>query len=493
MKHSSILYIALALLPSSAIAQNEVEGARVNSYSIVHDGSMLSVDLDMDLSSLTASRNRAVLLTPRLVNGADSIELPSVAVYGRRRYFHYMRNGQSMLASSNGDDYMRHGKPDRKVYHLLYPYEEWMNGSTLRLSRELYGCCNTLLDGQEAEIGKYRAFEPELIYLLPSPDKSPRYIEGTAYIDFPVNKTAIYPEYHSNAAELARIRAAIDSVRADADITITGVWLKGYASPESPYAHNTELAMGRTEALKTFIQNLYALGDSVISVDYEPENWQGLREYVENSSLEHKEGILALIDSDLSPDAKEAKIKTSYPEEYQYMLANCYPHLRKTDYRVSYVVRPFTDVEEIRRVFTEEPSKLSLNELYTLAQELEPGSEEFTNVFETAARMYPSSAEANLNAANAAIRRGDMETARHYLPRAGESAEADYTRGVAAVTEGDYERAIPLLESAMEKGISKAGYCLDYISTAGSHRSVGEQEREKCSEYEHKTTRKEKK
>ncbi len=457
--------MALALLPTAAAAQTVVEGVGVNSCAIGRTGDLLSVDLDLDLSGLRARRNRAVMVTPRLVNGADSIEMPSVAVYGRRRYFHYLRYGEeNMLAAPDGEDYRVSKRPDGKTYHATYPYEDWMNGATLWLHRELYGCCGTVLDRQAAPIGGYRMFEPALVYMRPSPDKDPRYLEGKAYIDFPVDRTEIYPDYHSNAAELARIQATIDSVRNDADITVTGVWLKGYASPEGSYKHNVELAKGRTEALKDHIQRLYAFGEGVISTDYEPENWQGLREYVEGSGLEHRTEILSMIDSDTEPDAKEARIRKAYPSEYKFLLENCYPYLRETDYRVSYTVRKFTDVEEIRRVFASEPSKLSLNELYLLAQEYEPGTEEFTEVFGTAARMYPESAEASLNAANAAIRHGDLETARKYLAKAGESGEADYARGVVAAMEEDYAAARPLFESARAKGISEADYCLDYIS-----------------------------
>lgn len=87
-----------------------------------------------------------------------------------------------------------------------------------------------------------------------------------------MNQTVIYPDYRHNTAELGKIQSSIDSVQGDMDITITSVWLKGYASPESPYAHNKELAIGRTAALKKFIQQLYQFEDEVITTDYEPED-----------------------------------------------------------------------------------------------------------------------------------------------------------------------------------------------------------------------------
>lgn len=245
----------------------------------------------------------------------------------------------------------------------------------------------------------------------------------------------IYPDYRRNTVELGKIQATIDSVRNDRDVTIMSVWLKGFASPESPYKHNTELAIGRTAALKKHIGQLYHFADSIIRTDYEPEDWEGLRRYVEQSNINHRKEILSLIDSDMEPDAKEAKIKRTYPKEYRFMLQHFYPALRHTDYRIDYNIRTFSDVEEIKRIMAEQPQKLSQNEFYLVAGKYEPGTDEFTDVFETAVRMFPNDEVANLNAANAAIRRDDFATARRYLDKAGDSAEAVYARGALAVRE----------------------------------------------------------
>ena len=249
-------------------------------------------------------------------------------------------------------------------------------------------------------------------------------------------------------------------MRNDKDITITSVWLKGFASPESPYKHNTDLAIGRTAALKKHIGQLYHFADNIIQTDYEPEDWAGLRRYVEQSNIDHRTEILVMIDSDMEPDAKEAKIKRTYPEEYRFMLQNFYPALRHTDYRIDYNIRTFSEADEIRRIMAEQPQKLSLNEFYLVAGKYEPGTDEFTEVFNTAVRMFPNDEIANLNAANAAIRRDDFGTARRYLDKAGDSAEAVYARGALAVREGYIDTARRYLSKAKEMGLEKAALTL---------------------------------
>ena len=331
-----------------------------------------------------------------------------------------------------------------------------MDGATLKFHRSDWGCCQEILVEYEGLLGRHReAFFPELVFVQPKAEvMKSRSLSGSAYIDFPVDQTVIYPDYRRNAVELGKIRATIDSVRNDKDVTITQVWLKGFASPESPYRHNTELAIGRTAALKKHIGQLYHFADNIIQTDYEPEDWAGLRRYVEQSNIDHRTEILAMIDSDMEPDAKEAKIKRTYPQEYRFMLQNFYPALRHTDYRIDYNIRTFSEADEIRRIMAEQPQKLSLNEFYLVAGKYEPGTDEFTDVFETAVRMFPNDEIANLNAANAAIRRDDFATARRYLDKAGDSAEAIYARGALAVREGDIATARKYLTKAKEKAAS---------------------------------------
>lgn len=436
---------------------------------VERNGGYMAVNATFDLSAVKVKSDQAVLVTPRLVNGGDSIVLPPVGVYGRTRYYQIMRSGSSGTITNNRELSFRAPKlPDSVAYSKVVPYAAWMNGAKLVAALTVYGCCSADT-GPEVALAGYAetpAWFPELVYVQPKGNaEKRRELRREAYIDFPVDKTDIYPDYRNNPQELAKIQASIDSVRLDSDITITSVWIKGYASPESPYAHNAYLARGRTAAIREHIGRLYHFADTIISTDYEPENWGGLRRSVENSNLGHRNEILAIIDSDLDPDPKEARIKAGYPEDYAFMLKNFYPALRRTEYRVEYVIRTFSNVEEIRNLMHTAPQKLSLEELYLAAQDLEPGSDEFTEVFETAVRMYPADTTANLNAANAAMRRDELDKAERYMARAGNSPEAIYARGAIAIRRKDYAAARRYLEKAEALGLEQAKATLDELGT----------------------------
>lgn len=461
----------MACMPEAGAQEsgNIIPGVSVGRFTMDREGKFLNVAVDMDLKDLDVSSNRAVLLTPRLVNGADSLDLPSVGIYGRRRYYYYVRNGMGNISGDDEKVYRASEKPDSVAYSNLTEYSDWMDGATLKFHRSDWGCCHDILAEYDGILGSHHeAFFPTLLFVQPKAEiEKTRSLSGSAYIDFPVDQTVIYPDYHRNTAELGKIDGTIDSVRNDKDITITSVWLKGYASPESSYRHNKELAVGRTAALKEHIGQLFHFADGIIDTDYEPENWDGLRKYVEKSNIDHRNEILAMIDSDMEPDAKEAKIKRTYPKEYRFLLQNCYPYLRRTDYRIEYRIRIFYDVEEIRSVMAEQPQKLSQNEFYLVSQKYEPGTQEFTDVFETAVRMFPNDSIANLNAANAAIRRDDFTRAERYLEKAGVTPKAVYARAALAIRKKDYETAQRYLETAKDMGLGQAAATLNELSERG--------------------------
>ena len=68
--------------------------------------------------------------------------------------------------------------------------------------------------------------------------------------------------------------------------------------------------------------------------------------------------------------------------------------------------------------------------------------------------MYPDDEVANLNAANAAMSRGDMVSARKYLDKAGNSGASNYARGIYEALNKNFEAAIRWFDKA--KGVPQA-------------------------------------
>ena len=472
MRRYFLLYIGVILMSTNLVAQERC-GVNIQSAKMQRNADRMLVEMDINLSDFHLHGNRVAVFTPAIIGESDSLLLRPVGIYSRDRWYQYLRSGNGPVSGPDEQTIRWSERPDALNYSEAVTYSEWMNGSRLVLLRKDYACCRTLLDEYEAALAGYREvhYVPTFLYAQPvAAEAKTRQLSGRAFIDFPVNRTEIYPEYRKNPTELAKIIATIDSVRSDKDVTVTAITIKGYASPESPWENNTRLAKGRTATLKQYVQNLYRFDENFIKTDYEPEDWAGLRAFVEESNLPHRVEILALIDdTTIAPDPKELKLKTTYPDEYKFLLTTVYPGLRHSDYTIEYMIRSFTDVNEIAELMRTAPHKLNLNEMMRYAQTLEPGSDDYNDVFETAVRMFPNDEAANLNAANSAMQRGDLSGAERYLSKAGETAEAEYARGVLSALRGDYDGAISHIERAGAGGVSGTQEVIDHIRDAARY------------------------
>lgn len=391
--------------------------------------------------------NSWVTLMPMIVCGTDTIALKPVVIYGRLAYYDYIRNNKVEFRKGGAMRYMSKSAQYQIDYSDVVPYLSKMKKEPVQLImlEKQEWCCNYPEKSRQVslyvEMPKI-TYEPQFVYVSPQAEviKS-RSISASAYVNFPAGERSLNPYYSNNRQELEKINTTIDSVRSDKDVTVGSLFIKGYASPEGPYATNAALSKARTESMKNYFLSIAPQLQGVITSEYVAENWDDLRTFVENSDISHKEEILTVINSQREPDNKEWVLKSRYKTEYRYLLDECYPLLRRTDYKVDYTIRSYTDPQEIVEVMKESPHKLSLQEFYLASQVFEPGSDEFNEAFDIAVRMFPSDHAANINAANAAMQKGDMAAAERYLEKAGDSPEADYARGVWCAINADYMRA----------------------------------------------------
>lgn len=466
----SALFIAMALGMSPIMQAQEISQTPiVGEASLTKDGALITADINFDFSDLKVKTNQASVFEPMIVNGSDTVVLPGVGVYGRTRWYQFDRAKKRPLSGPEETVLRYHKDMPSMEYSQSVEYQDWMNGAELVMRHSDYGCTGCGEGAVVTEpIAQYNEinyeFEPVFQFQEAVAEViKARELSGRAYVDFPVNKIVIYPDYRSNYKELGKIIATIDSVKNDPDITVTSIHIAGTASPEGSYDNNVYLAKNRTKALKEYVQNLYQFPEGFITTSYEPVDWTGLREWLESNNIENREGILSIVNSDIEPYARNSKIKTTYPAQYQWLLTNVYPALRHSDYRIEYSIRQFTDVAEIAEVFRVAPLKLSLSEMYAYAGSLEPGSDNYNEVFETAVRLYPNDESANLNAANVAMEKGNIDAAARYLEKAGDSAQAVYARGVLSALQGDYAKAESLVEKAIEMGMPDNNGVLDNI------------------------------
>ena len=451
MKKNNILIMTAGLLLSAVTA-----GAQeivVKDKIVEKAGSSLVMGMTLDLSQIRLAGNRSIVCTPVIVRGDSIRPLAPVIINGRSRHILYERTGRNRQENQEIELRRRNGKEQTVDYQVRTPYASWMNNAEVALVTDECGCGWEAMQSNRSPLFAIQLekpiMTPFLCYQTPKMETvKARAKEGSAFLDFPVGKTTIAPDYRDNQAELAKIRETVESVRNDPYATITEVYIKGFASPEGSYKSNSYLAENRAKALSDYVKGLYHFDRATFTVDFEPEDWDGLAAHIETSGLADKAELLDIIRADQPADLdqKEWKLKTlNGGASYPAILRDIYPSLRHSDYAVKYTIRNFS-VEEAKELIYTDPKQLSLDEMFRVAQTYEPGSDQYNEVFEIAVRMYPDDPVSNLNAANTAIGNKQLAQAKRYLSKAADSPEKQLAEASIVMLEGDLDRAEQLLD-----------------------------------------------
>ncbi|MBR3080713.1 MAG: DUF3868 domain-containing protein [Prevotella sp.] len=425
------------------------------------DKTVITMDFILDQLEVPSNRYRAFTPVIKSKDGQQEQRLKTLIVSGRRQNIVFERDGIDPLYAGNCDNIRRqNGQPQQYAYSDAVQNQAWHKAADIYVECDLCGC-GEKKNNEEAFLTSLLPPDPyELVALadvVPAAAKKVRNLHGTAYITFVVDRWEMKPDYMNNRQELRKITDTLDVMVQDPNVSVREVKIHGFASPESPYEHNKMLATNRAKSLTDYVRQQYNLPAGVFAnPEATPEDWEGLRKAVadmDTDILPHKQQILDIIDdSTLPPDPKDWRIKLRYPEDYRYLLKEVYPRLRRSDYEISFNFSDFT-LEQAKEIYKTKPYQLSLREMWDVAQTMEPYSNDYNKVMQTAVNIYPDSPEANLNLANVAIRQKDLLKAETLLDKAGDSAEADNARAVLAILQQRYADAGRLLNQAAQKGL----------------------------------------
>lgn len=470
MKTNSLTRIFLTCLMgaatcSSAMAQTVASGAvTIDNVQTNVENKRVDVAFRLNLNNLKLKAEQQLILTPLLAADGDTTALQPIIINGRSQQIRMQRAGKLNAKNMEGEQPIvvlrKNGTEQSIIYSQSVERMRPVEADQLQVlaAQDLCGCGDLKNQDQTliTTIDNLGAWMPALAFVKPAAEaRKQRAEKGEAYLSFRVNKTDIVVDLFDNSRELAKITKTIDLVREDKNVQITGINIHGFASPDGPYANNERLARERAASLKNYVANLYPINAKLFSSNSTPEDWDGFRRKVQQSNLANKEEIIKISNSSLAPDDKDKRIRQLYPHDYAVIMSDIYPRLRHSDYTVSYTVRPFS-VEEAKQILKTRPQQLSLQEMYLVAQTMEPGSAEFNEVFDIAVRMFPDDPTANLNAACADLQRRDIASAEKHLQKADNSAAALNARGALAVMKKDYQLARQLFADAAAAGSEDA-------------------------------------
>ena len=437
---------------------------------VFRQNNQMNVMFTVDFSDIELGKNQQVIYTPMLISadGEHCVPFGKIVLNSRNMAILEARTPKMQVQDAAQSVMRVNGTRQVVDYAGTQSYQPWMDRASLWLAEDLCGCGDLMSQDriELASLGRDKPMVKDMLSLFVEPQielPKVRHESGCASVDFVVNEPIIRPDYRNNRSEINKIVSTIDVVRNDRNVEITGINIHGYASPEDTYEHNAYLAENRTKALTAYVKSLYDIPESIFTTDYTPEDWEGLRSYVAGSNLRHVDEILAIIDDEkMSPDSKEWRIRLRYADDYAQLLESVYPALRRSDYTISYVVRPFSP-EEALEVMKSAPKQVSLYEMFWAAQSLDINSEDYKEITNLAVKTYPNEPVANYNAAVMATNNGDYEAALKYLEKVPETARTLNLRGVICLNQGEYTAARRFFSRAVENGMPEAAKNIELI------------------------------
>lgn len=471
-----LTFLAIAVALGAAASIGDYIRLKNTSYS--RSGGKLHVDSEIVIDSLKLKSDNQIFLTPVVYGeNGDSAALSTVLITGRGMHYAYergtMRDLKEHLRKYDIAREVRrlNGKAQTIEYTGTTALKPWMRIGRIKVDFRYDTCGCGIFAGTGVIPGPDTTLIPPMrtVYITPKVTPLPVKIhEGSARVQFEVDKTVLHDSVYrarsgqriDNRQQLKVIYDSIEYALTDPHAELAKIEIIGYASPESPYEHNKELATGRSRSLADYIGKYvgrkYSIDQKVASYDAVPENWEEFREQVVNANditEQQRKDLLALIDRPVfgpsDYDAKERELKTDpkFRDLYRTkILPEWFPHLRATKFRISTRLKPMSD-EQLAEVIKTDPEKMSLNQMMRVARLYPEGSPEFDKVIETALRYYPDNEEANLNAAVTAINNDNIDKATALLGKAGDSPEAINARAVLLVKEGKFDEAKKLFES----------------------------------------------
>ncbi len=477
-----ILYITGLLLGTCSIAmaqQGQLINVKVVNDEVKKNGREVNVRMTLDISELKVGNQKSVRLQPVIVakEGGRELELAPVVVDGRTRSRVHKRSvaltGESVVDDAYTVVRRKNGKEQQVKYTAVVPYEAWMAKSRLILREEMTGCLECGEGSEESPVKStfLQLFQPNYANPFVKPIRETIKVRNevrAARLNFRQDSHTIDPKFKNNQAELDSVFHSIALVKDNKDLTITGIYITGYASPEGTVAYNERLSQRRAEAFAQYIQEDTNVPATLWHVAWKGEDWEGLRKEVEkHPKLLKIDEVLRIIDEcEGDQDACEEKIKALVPPEiYQRLLNEMYGPLRRNEYRIEYNVRNF-NLEEAKKQIKSRPDLLSIEEMYQVADSYGKDSKEYGEIILVAARTYPTNSAAVVNAARYEMLQGRLKEAISRLEgfEKAEDAQVLNCLGVAYAQDKQYDKSQKTLKEAARAGSKDAMVNLEQLA-----------------------------
>jgi len=255
--------------------------------------------------------------------------------------------------------------------------------------------------------------------------------------------------------EMMAFADAIKAAAANERINFKGTQLSSYASPDGPFDLNDKLANARQKnGTDFFTKNLKAanandvLKSDLLKTLVTPEDWDGFKKLMEQSTIRDKELILRVLSMYSDPVVREREIR-NISAAFEEIKEKILPQLRRTKLTVNVELVGLSD-QEINAQFNSDPSKLKLEEIL-YAGTLTQDANRKLAIYQAAARYFPNDWRTKNNLGAALLNLGrtsEAKTALNEAKNLDNNATVKNNLGVVALREGNLAAAEELLAGA---------------------------------------------
>ena len=151
----------------------------------------------------------------------------------------------------------------------------------------------------------------ELSYVVPPVEPLKQRTEThSAFLNFEVDKYVLLRNYKNNINVLTEIDRIVNEIQHDPNLTVTEFTVVGYASPEGNFNSNMALSKNRAFAFVDYLKDKLNVNESLLTVEWKGEDWNGLSKVVAESSIPERQAVLDILDNTPEVILRKQKLKT---------------------------------------------------------------------------------------------------------------------------------------------------------------------------------------
>lgn len=198
------------------------------------------------------------------------------------------------------------------------------------------------------------------------------------------------------------------------------------------------------------------LGADNVTVTIVPEDWESIiRVTQEQPDIRLKLAALDIMQHVGVQNGREQQLKAlAGGETWQQLQQQVFPQVQRIEYK-AVLSQPVS--------VTADGVGVTLEGLYVTARSHQKGSNDYYDIIDLAARLFPESAEAAINAAGVAMLRGDVKKASACLRPWQADSRACLHQGVLHMLRGDRVKAEVQLRLALAQGVPEAAAALSAL------------------------------